>query len=388
MKSKHLSFVFSLIVAASLLTGCSGGGASDVAYKSEGAFDNGGYYDAAATAAEAGGSYDYDEEYVESEEREGSSGTIDENADTKPDTSVTIDREKIVYSGSLTIETLEYDDTVAKLYALIEEKGGIIQSESVNEYTPDYSSDRTGHNLDVTVRIPAGQFRPFLNGTQGIGRVKDMYTYADNITRSYYDAAARRSSLRTELDRLNEMTENADSTEDLIEIVDRIASVQGDLDSLEAQLRNMDTDVAYSTLNITVREVVEYSATPQSFGERVADAVAGSCRNFVGFMQNLVIFLIYALPVLVFLVAIAAVILFIIHIVSKKIAARPRKHAMRRPMGAMPHFGKAPAGVQPYPEGQAPAAKPESGVAFSEKREEAGSASEDAEPNNPPTEKK
>ncbi len=296
-------------------------------FKSEGAYEENAAYDS------VGGSYsDISGTTEEALYEDGGSGEIaeapresvdgddipEETTDTEVKTGATIDREKIVYSGSLSIETLEYGDTVEKIYKLIEEKDGIIQSENSSEYSPGYSSDRTAHTLNLTVRIPAKQFRSFIKGAQGIGKVKDMNTYADNITRNYYDVASRRASLRTELDRLNELLATADTTEDLLAIMDRIASVQGDLDSLEAQLRNMDTDVAYSTLTIDINEVVEYSVTPQSFGERVADAIAGSWHNFIYVVQNLIILLIYLLPAIIVFIIFAVVVLTVIITIHKK----------------------------------------------------------------------
>ena len=333
MKKKNYfsQMILSLAMTSFLLTGCAGDGASgSTAFNSDSTYSAKASYDAGAGAyremSEAG---DYDSyEDVEAEESvaDGSEGqtTIGENADTQLDTSATIDRSKIVYSGSMTIETLNFEDTVSKLYDLIEKKGGIIQSENSYEYTPNYSSDRKAHSIDITIRIPANDFRSFMQGTQDIGRVVSSNTNADNITRQYYDVAARRSSLQTELTRLNELVEDADTTEDLINIMDRIADVQGDLDSLEAQLRTMDTDVAYSTITISVMEVIEYSATPESFGERIADAFSGSWHNFVAFVQGALIFLIYLLPAIIAFVIVVLIVLAIVLLYQKKHPRKPR----------------------------------------------------------------
>ena len=320
---KQILLTVSAVTLSVFLTACSGGGGSgSVSYKSEASYDNSAY-DAAGSTYEMADDYAESGEFEEAEMTRtsgdgGEAPDIDENAETDEKPPAGIDREKIVYSGSMTIETLEYEDTVKKLYDLIEQKDGIIQSENSEAFSSHYGSDISERSLDVTIRIPAKDFRSFISGVNGIGKVRNMHTNADNITRAYYDVASRRSSLRTELKRLEELIDVADTTEDVIAIMDRMASVQGDLDSLEAQLRNMDTDVAYSTLTVTIQEVVEYSATPQSFTERVADACKGSWHNFIRIIQNLIIFVIYLVPVLVILAVIAAIIISIILLIRKR----------------------------------------------------------------------
>lgn len=326
LMKKQLVLTLTALTLSVFLTACSGGSGSTASFKSDASYD-GGTYDAAGSTYEmAADDYDHagPEEYAGEEMTRatgegGETPEIDENADTESRPPEGIDREKIVYSGNMTIETLEYEDTVRKLYDLIEQKEGIIQSENSEEYSSSYGSDISQRSLDVTIRIPAKDFRSFISGANGIGKVRNMYTNADNITRTYYDVAARRSSLRTELDRLEELMTTADTTEDVIAIMDRMAYVQGDLDALEAQLRNMDTDVAYSTLTVTIREVIEYSATPESFGERVADAIKGSWLNFVRYTQNFIIFVIYLLPLLIVLAVIGICALAVILVVSKRI---------------------------------------------------------------------
>ncbi len=332
MKKKILQFIIPLISTCMTLTACASNGkemSGSTSFMRENAYEEKNSYDSVGGAYTEG---DEEETYYE----DGDAGTADEIAsegtdipeettDTDVKTKTTIDREKIVYSGSLFIETLTYEDTVKKLYDLVEKKGGIIQSENSSEYSPNYSSDRTARTLNLTIRIPAKEFRSFIKGAEGIGKVTNMNTQADNITKNYYDVASRRASLRTELDRLNELLEVAETTEDLLSIMDRIAYVQGDLDSLEAQLRNMDTDVAYSTMTIDIDEVIEYSVTPQGFGERVADAVVGSWHNFIYVVQNIIIFLIYLLPAVIAFLVFAVVVLIIIFICHKKHIAKGRK---------------------------------------------------------------
>ena len=60
----------------------------------------------------------------------------------------------------------------------------------------------------------------------------------------------------------------------------------------------MDQQVSYSTVDIYLREVATLTPTGVTFGERIADAFGGGWDAFVGFLQGLVIALVYLWPVL------------------------------------------------------------------------------------------
>mgnify|MGYP000727197872 CR=1 FL=1 len=103
-----------------------------------------------------------------------------------------------------------------------------------------------------------------------------------------------------------------------MEIESQLSDVQYQLESYTCQLRSMDQQVSYSTVDIYLREVATLTPTGVTFGERIADAFGGGWDAFVGFLQGLVIALVYLWPVL--LIAVAVV--FILRKVWKK---RPKE---------------------------------------------------------------
>ena len=75
----------------------------------------------------------------------------------------------------------------------------------------------------------------------------------------------------------------------------------------------MDTDVKYSTVNLSLVEVVRYTDTPKTpltFGERITDAFADSWANFIELIQGLIIGLIYLLPLILAVGIIAVIVIF------------------------------------------------------------------------------
>lgn len=339
MKNRYLSMAGILLTTSLLLTGCGGGSSGsydarvDNGYQENAAIDAGSGFTNDFAAKSAGDMTSEDslepndasaEEVTDDNNGEGTQDNpeLNENIETQP--SDVLNREKIVYTGNIHIEAKEYESALDELYKSIEAVDGIIQSE--NNYNSDYSDNyRSARSTNITVRIPSEKFRDFMKSTDGIGHVTDKTTNADNITKQYFDIASRQASLQAELDRLNQLMATATDTDDLIKIMDRISDVQGDLDSIKEQLRNMDVDVAYSTVTIMLDEVVEYAEVTESFGSRVKRAFAGSWKNFVSLIQGAIIALIYLLPLLLLLACAAAVLFVIVRFIIKQVEKRPKK---------------------------------------------------------------
>jgi len=239
--------------------------------------------------------------------------------------------EKIIYSGDATIETTEFEKSVAALEAMIAEAGGFVQSSSVNgnnyyDSSRGYTSKRSA---SYTLRVPSEKFAALMNSLSDIGNVPYTYTYTENVTAEYYDVKARLTALQAQEKRLLEMMEIAETVEDIITIEDKLTDVRYRIDSFQSSLNNWDRRVAYSTLNITVKEVQVY--TPQtvtkiSYGQELWRAFTGALKNAGQFFKDLLVFLVSAIPTLVILAVLVLVFLPLL----KKLFAKAKTRRARK----------------------------------------------------------
>lgn len=246
---------------------------------------------------------------------------------------------KIVYTGSLTVETLDYDASMAKIQAMAD--AGKITIASTYEYTS--GTLRSG---SLTLRVPSDQFSDFMASAQDLGNVTGRSTNREDITKQYNDKSISIQALETEDARLQDMMKQATTVEDMIAIESRLSEVETQLNQYRSDLANMDTDVAMSTVNLQLNEVVEYSGSEQvrkdsTFLDRLANALSDSWKYFGKLLENLLFFAIYLIPV-----ALLAGAVFLI------VFAWRRKH---------PAKPKAPKNSQPVPQPEtpAPAEKPQ-----------------------------
>lgn len=214
--------------------------------------------------------------------------------------------EKIIYSADATVETTEFDDTIDALGDLIREYGGWVQSSSINGANYYSISRGASYNrsADYTIRVPSDKFQILMNTISTLGNVPYSYTYTQNVSAQYYDVQSRLTAYRTQEARLLDMMEKAQTVEDTITIEEKLTELQYRIDSLQSSLNNWDRQVNYSTINLNICEVGEYTeqkVVTISYGQRLWNAFTGSLKAAGRFFKDLLVFLVSALPTLVIL---------------------------------------------------------------------------------------
>ncbi|MBO6163559.1 MAG: DUF4349 domain-containing protein [Lachnospiraceae bacterium] len=272
---------------------------------------------------------------------------------------------KIVYSGSMTVETTEYEKTIGEIEALMQKYGAVITSSSESDDNSSwYISDSNRHSsrtMNWEIRIPSKNFQTFFDSTGEItGSVRSKNTSSNDMTKRYNDTAVQIESLTIQQENLMKMMESAQTIEEMLAIEDRLSEVRYELKLLTNANSQIDYDVQYSQVSIYVNEVYEYAKEPpETFTERLKRSLSGSAEGFVEFLQDLLVAIIYLFPYLI----VFGIILFIVFRLAKKARAKmpkrekkPRrgKVTQRQEYAPMPPMPEEPAQEAPR-EGAAPA---------------------------------
>lgn len=285
--------IMTALMAVFLLAGCSSNSTASNSYSATGS--GYGNYAAADTAAESTGN--------------DSSGELTTSDSTK----------KIVYTGSLSIETTDYDASMAILNK--DASDGTITIESSSEYTDD-SNLRSNY---LTIRIPSENFTAYMCDATSLGSVRSQSTNRDDITKQYNDKSITIAALQKEQERLQEMMDQATTVDDMISIESRLSEVETELNQYQSDLANLDNEVAMSTINIQLNEVLEYSKNSvvrkdSTFLDRLKNTFSDSWKFFVNLLETLLFLLIYLIPI----VAVALIIYLIIRSYRKKHPKKPK----------------------------------------------------------------
>ena len=220
MKKK---FIISAMVLTLLCTGC-GNTKSDNQTKN--AYDNYEYttsaaYDEGGFDVQGSGSqedyYEITDESMSMDSTEAAIGEMPSDSDVsqaKKEVTGVVNKEMLVYRGELAIDTLDFDTSVNDFKALVNEKGGFIESESYTDnrstsgyYAIDESEKRNVYS--AMVRIPSSEYDAVINSAGSFGDVRNKSSNATNVTQQYGTYKSQLEIYETEYKRYLALLEEA-----------------------------------------------------------------------------------------------------------------------------------------------------------------------------------
>ena len=235
--------------------------------------------------------------------------------------------EKIIYSVYANVETVKFDETIESVYELLSAYGGFIENSYIGG--KDYAQYRYGwqtyRSADFTLRVPVDRLNEITASLDVLGNVKSLRSDSQNITTQFFDTQSRLNSYTTQEERLLSMLAKAETVPDLIAIEERLADVRYQIESLTTTLRNWQNQVDYSTLNLYIQEVEEYTEElpkHRTYWQQIGDGLQGTIKGIGQFFMDLFKWFVVSLPVLALLAVIVVIILVIFR---KKIFRRKKK---------------------------------------------------------------
>lgn len=236
---------------------------------------------------------DYDYETQDTYEKSDNTQAIDdsniENVDTdKP----AITEEMLVYSADIDMETIHYDDDKQSLMDLIKSNGGFISSSS--ESNDDYywyrndSSKRASKYWSVEFRVPSNKYQTIVQSVGTIGNVKRCDQNVQNIQTEYHDVELQLEQLKIQEEQLEKLADQTDDIEYLYQIMNKLSETRIQIDKLNTQKNKYETDVQYSYITLSLREVDEYSESGQLVPEKELTFIEEIVKNFAEANENLV----------------------------------------------------------------------------------------------------
>ncbi len=157
--------------------------------------------------------------------------------------------QKIIKTGTLSLIVLDVEKSSTVVKALAEEKGGYVQSSSVQEHEDGTLS---GY---VVFRVPADQFTASIEALKAEALVvEEEFISSEDITEQYIDVAARLKNAEVQEARYVEILDVATTVEEILQIENALATVRGYIESLTGQIQYMDSQADFSTITVNLDE--------------------------------------------------------------------------------------------------------------------------------------
>ncbi len=278
-----------------------------------------------ASCSASSGNYADDMDFApEVEKGESSDGVSYAPEGVIPDESKEATARKIIRTFTVYGETKEYDSALSAINSSIAAYDGYISESKVTGASYSYKGNSYSRQAYLVIKIPAENLDAFISQIGGSLNVTSSSSTQQDISEAYYSIEARMKTLETERESLLAMMESIDTAKDYdfwYTLQKKISETEQQIAEYQALLKSYDGQVSYSTVNLTVQEVIEYTPIEEeepTFGDRIAEAFVESWTNFGEGCMDFAVFLVSAFPTLLIFPGIPAVIVVIVIVVSRK----------------------------------------------------------------------
>lgn len=182
----------------------------------------------------------------------------------------------IIKTGEISIEVSNVAKALARVRAMAIELGG---------YVGGSQSGTFDQSATLTLRIPADQFEEALTRLHKLdGDVLNEATREEDVTSSVTDLEARLRNLQASETQYRTLLAKAEKIEDILAVQTRLDDVRGQIEQLQARLKELNGLANLATLGVTlVPGAVQQAAGNWDPGKTLTEAFAA----LVGFIQNL-----------------------------------------------------------------------------------------------------
>jgi hypothetical protein len=157
----------------------------------------------------------------------------------------------VIKNGRVAVEVDSYEETSRNLTRAVERYGGYVAD---TEQRVSTRNNRSYTDGELVLRVPSDNFSRLIEDAKAEGRVEYVRTNTTDVTDQLVDLEARLSNLRAERDRLRTLYDEAEDTEDVLAVGERLSDVQGEIERLEARKQSLEDRVALSTVRVDVDE--------------------------------------------------------------------------------------------------------------------------------------
>jgi hypothetical protein len=223
--------------------------------------------------------------------------------------------QKIIFTGQVNFQTLDFEKTRTSLYEYITSIGGFTQNSTIQGGGIGYEGLKSAEYI---FRIPKTKYSQAFIDLRKFGTVVFEQSSGEDVTDQYFDTEARLKSLKIQQERLQALLQKAIKMEDILKIEKELQTTLYEIENYTGTIKKWDSLVEYSTLKVNINEVEQIKpVTPKEkdgFFSRIAFEFKNSVMGLGEFLQNLVVFIAAALPVIIPL----GLISYFVYIVARK----------------------------------------------------------------------
>ncbi|MEG4859641.1 DUF4349 domain-containing protein [Microcoleus sp. K1-B6] len=187
-------------------------------------------------------------------------------------------RPQLIKKAELSVVVKSIDASTKSVTNIVEKQQGDILGFQ-NQKPPDSSVRQTA---SMEIRVPQERLETTLQALAKLGNVENRSLMAEDVTDQLVDNEARLRNLRKSEEMVLKIMERSGSVGDVLKASQELSKIRESIERIDAQLKSLRNQVAYSTISLTLEAAVSAQQTQEpSLGLR-AQETWGKATHSVG----------------------------------------------------------------------------------------------------------
>ncbi|MDZ7959917.1 MAG: DUF4349 domain-containing protein [Aulosira sp. DedQUE10] len=192
-------------------------------------------------------------------------------------------RPQLIKKAAMTVIVNSVDQSIDAVSKIINNKQGDLIG--LNERQPTQENAR--HTASITLRVPQKQLDSTLNELAKLGTVENRNITAEDVSNQLVDIQARLSNLRKTEANLQKIMDRSGSVRDVLSVAQELSNVRQSIEQIDAQLKNFQNQVAYSTITLNLEAAVSSSSPQRGLGSQIQETWNNSSHSVGEFTVGL-----------------------------------------------------------------------------------------------------
>ncbi|AFZ11712.1 hypothetical protein Cri9333_0793 [Crinalium epipsammum PCC 9333] len=179
-----------------------------------------------------------------------------------------VSRSQLVKKAELALRVNSIDKSIRTVSQLIQkQQGDLLSLESNKPY-----QQNSGQTATMQMRVPQAKLESSLDSIAQLGTVERRTLTAEDVSNQLVDNAARLRNFRKQESTLLKIMERAGSIPNVLQVSNELSQVRQSIEQLDAQLKSLRNQVAYSTITLSLEEAIATTLPERALGLQVQES--------------------------------------------------------------------------------------------------------------------
>ena len=205
---------------------------------------------------------------------------------------VTPQKPQLVKTAELSLRLDSIDKAMVQLRQIVQSKQGDIY----NFQDDRLPENGRNHQATLMLKVPSNTLENTLAEIAKLGRVESQGIKSDDVSQQLVDTDARLKNLRQQEYLTRKIMDRSGSVKDILAVSKELATIRDQIERLDATVKNLRQQVAYSTINLRIEESQSTLPIGDAFGVQVEETWKSSTHAAGSLGTNLALGLLWLVP--------------------------------------------------------------------------------------------